>query len=49
MTRVSPCIGIGEGDESYILITPPGKIHGFANGDAFEAVDAECDGLNIDG
>lgn len=47
MTHVSLLIGTREGGKSYGLITPPVQFHGFANGDAFEAIDAECDGLNI--
>lgn len=41
-------VAMRNGGELYSLITPPGEIHGFADGDAFEAVDAEGDGLDID-
>ena len=47
MTDVSSSTGMREGGESYGVITQPGKFHGFANGDAFEAIDAEHDGLDI--
>ena len=40
-------LGLGSG-ASYRLITPPCKVHGFPNGDAVEAIDAESDGLDID-
>ena len=35
-------------NEPYVLITPPGKVHGLANGDIFKAVDAERDGMDKD-
>ena len=35
-------------DGSYGLVTPPGKVHGLPDGDAFKTVDAECDGLDKD-
>ena len=34
--------------ESYCLVAQPGKVLGFADGDVIEAVDAECDRLDID-
>lgn len=33
---------------SYITIAGPGKVLGLADGNVFEAIDGECDGLDID-
>ena len=46
MTRISSNIGMKGGGQSYGLIPPPCEVDCFANSDAFEAVDAECDGLD---
>ena len=47
MTRISSDVGMRDGGQSYGLIPPPREVDWFANGDAFEAVDAECDGLDM--
>ena len=47
MTRISSNIGMKGGGQSYRLIPPPCEVDWFANSDALEAVDAECDGLDM--
>ena len=37
-----------EGGDSYGFVTQPGEVEGLANGDAFEAVDAEGDRVDVD-
>ena len=49
MARISSDIGIKDGGQSHSLIPPPCEVDWFANGDTFEAVDAERDGLGMHG